>query len=259
MFDILIESNPGIRPKKTLFSLIISIILHTTILMVAIITPLFFTDTLNPQQLVMTYLVAPPPPPPPPPPPLATTTKAIKSPKVQPQEPGKMQIPISIPREVALVVDEGPPPEIGAVGGVEGGVPGGVPGGTLGGVLGGVLGGALPVASPPPPPPPAPKVEVPKVKTPVRVGGKVRSPHILRRIEPMYPPLARNARIQGTVTLEATLTEQGRVADLKFVSGHPLLIQSAMDAARQWQYEPTYLNDVAYPVVLYITVNFVLQ
>src|SRR5262249_57046254 len=77
MFDILIESNPEIRPKKTLFSLIISILLHTTILMVAIITPLFFTDTLNPQQLVMTYLVAPPPPPPPPPPPLATTTKAM--------------------------------------------------------------------------------------------------------------------------------------------------------------------------------------
>jgi len=109
MFDILIESNPEIRPKKTLFSLIISIILHNTILMVAIITPLFFTDTLNPQQLVMTYLVAPPPPPPPP---LATTTKAMKSPKVQPQEPGKMQIPISIPREVALVVDEAPLPKL---------------------------------------------------------------------------------------------------------------------------------------------------
>jgi outer membrane biosynthesis protein TonB len=49
------------------------------------------------------------------------------------------------------------------------------------------------------------------------------------------------------------------VADLKFVSGHPLLIQSAMDAARQWQYEPTYLNDVPYPVLLYIRVNFLLQ
>ena len=258
MFDALIESNPDIRPKKTLFSMTISILLHSIILMVAIITPLFFTDTLNPQQLVMTYLVAPPPPPPPPPP-LATATKVTKAPKVQPQEPGKMVVPVTIPREVALVVDEGPPPEVGATGGVVGGVPGGVPGGTLGGVLGGVIGGALPVAAPPPPPPPAPKAEPPKVKTPVRVGGRVKSPHILRRIEPSYPLLARNARIQGRVVLEATLTEQGRVADLKLVSGHPLLIQAALDAARQWEYEPTYLNDVAYPVVLYITVNFVLQ
>jgi protein TonB len=183
----------------------------------------------------------------------------MKSPKVQPQVPGKMVIPVTIPREVTLVVDEGPPPEVSAAGGVVGGVPGGVPGGTLGGVLGGVLGGALPVAGPPPPPPPTPKVETPRIKTPVRIGGNVRPPHITRRIEPTYPTLARNARIQGKVTLEATLTEQGRVADLKFVSGHPLLIQAAMDAARQWVYEPTYLNDVAYPVVLYITVNFVLQ
>jgi len=257
MFDILIESNPAIKPKKTLFSLIISVFLHSVILMVAIITPLFFTDTLNPQQLV-TYLVAPPPPPPPPPPPLGTT-KVMKVVKVQPQIPGKMIIPVTIPREVALVVDEGPPPEVGASGGVVGGVPGGVPGGTLGGVLGGVLGGALPVAAPPPPPPPAPKAEAPKIKTPVRVGGNVRPPHILKRIEPVYPPMARGARIQGKVTLEATLTEHGKVADLKLVSGHPLLIQAAMDAARQWEYEPTYLNDVAYPVVLYITVNFLLQ
>lgn len=132
-------------------------------------------------------------------------------------------IPVSIPREVTLIVDEGPPPEVG---GVVGGVPGGVPGGTLGGVLGGVLGGAVPVVTPPPPPPPpAPKAEAAKIKTPVRVGGKVRTPHIVRRIEPVYPSLARSARIQGTVTLEATLTEQGRVADLKFVAGHPLLIQ----------------------------------
>src|SRR5262245_24583710 len=260
MFDRLIESNSEVRPEKTILSLCISTFLHAFILLVAIITPLFFTETLNPQQFV-TYLVAPPPPPPPPPPPLAVVSKAVKMPKVVPQNPGHLTVPVTIPKVVAMVIDEEPAPDISASGGVVGGVPGGVPGGTIGGVLGGVLGGAMPVAvaPQPPPPPPAPKAEPPKVKAPVRVGGKVRSPHLLRRTEPMYPPLARAARIQGRVVLEATLTEQGRVADLRFVSGHPMLIDAAMQAARQWEYEPTYLNDVAYPVILNITVNFRLQ
>jgi periplasmic protein TonB len=257
MFEKLIESNPEVRPEKTILSLTISAFLHACILVVAIITPLFFTETLNPQQLV-TYLVAPPPPPPPPPPPLAVVSKAVKISKVIPQDSAHLTVPVTIPKVVARIVDEGPPPEISANGGVVGGVPGGVPGGTIGGVLGGVLGG-MPAAVAPPPPPPPPKAEPPKVKAPVRVGGKVRSPHILRRIEPVYPSLAKAARIQGKVVLEAQLTEQGRVADLKFVSGHPLLIDSAMASARQWVYEPTYLNDVPYPVILYITVNFVLQ
>ncbi len=111
-----------------------------------------------------------------------------------------------------------------------------------------------------PPPPPPPKAEAPKViAVPVRVGGNVRSPRLVKRVEPEYPLLAKASRIKGSVRLEAILTEEGKVADLKLVSGHPLLVESAMKAARQWEYEPTYLNDIPARVILFITVNFSLQ
>jgi protein TonB len=96
------------------------------------------------------------------------------------------------------------------------------------------------------------------IAVPVRVGGKVRSPRIIKRVEPQYPVLAKASRIKGLVRLEAILTEEGRVANLKLVSGHPLLVDAAMNAARQWEYEPTYLNDIPTQVILYITVNFTL-
>jgi TonB family protein len=63
----------------------------------------------------------------------------------------------------------------------------------------------------------------------------------------------------GSVVLEAVLTEEGKVSNLKVVSGHPLLIGPAMDAARQWEYEPTFLNDIPARVILNITVIFRLQ
>jgi len=105
-----------------------------------------------------------------------------------------------------------------------------------------------------------PKVEAPKAITaPVWVGGKVRSPRLVKCVQPPYPPLARLSRVTGSVRLQAILTEEGRVSDLKLVSGHPLLVESAMKAARQWEYEPTYLNDTPARVILFITVNFNLQ
>lgn len=97
------------------------------------------------------------------------------------------------------------------------------------------------------------------IAVPVRVGGNVRSPRLVKRVEPEYPLLAKASRIKGSVRMEAILTEEGKVADLKLVSGHPLLVEPAMKAARQWEYEPTYLNDIPAQVILFITVNFTLQ
>ena len=253
MFDVLIESNPQTKAQKKALSLFVSIVLHSIVLMVAIIVPLFFTDTLSPQQVV-TYLVAPPPPPPPPP----MVARAIKVPKVVEQVTGQLTSPVTIPKTVAMIVDEGPPPEVNA--GVVGGVPGGVPGGVIGGVMGGVIGGAISAVPVAPPPPPTPRLEAPKVsKEPLRVGGRVKAPRVVRRVDPVYPLLAKQSRTQGAVILEAILTEEGRVADLKLVSGHPLLVQAAMEAARQWQYEPTYLNDTPARVMMNITVLFSLM
>jgi periplasmic protein TonB len=164
---------------------------------------------------------------------------------------GTFRAPVEIPKEIRMVVDEGPPPDT-AVGGVVGGVPGGVPGGQIGGVIGGVIGGAPTSVAPPPPPPPA----APKPPQRVRVGGNVQQANLIRQVKPPYPPLAKQARIQGVVVLEAIINKQGSVENLRVVNGHPLLIQAALDAVKQWKYKPTLLNGEPVEVVTQVTVNF---
>ena len=148
--------------------------------------------------------------------------------------------------------EEAPAP----VSGVVGGVPGGVPGGAGGGVLGGILGG-IPAAAPPPPP----VKEVPKPVTPsrIRVGGNVQSARIVRQPKPAYPPLAKQARIQGTVRFEAVIAKDGTIQQLRMVSGHPLLIPAATEAVKQWVYQPTQLNGEPVEVATTIDVNFTLS
>jgi protein TonB len=172
---------------------------------------------------------------------------------------GRLMAPKSIPKEIAQIKEEElPPPSTGAVG-VVGGVPGGVPGGTPGGVIGGIL-GSVPTAAPPPPPPPV-KKEEPKPATPqrIRVGGNVQQARLVRQPRPAYPPLAKQARIQGVVKLNAIIARDGTIQNLTVISGHPLLVQSAMDAVKQWVYQPTLLNGEAVEVVTQIDVNFTLS
>ena len=75
-------------------------------------------------------------------------------------------------------------------------------------------------------------------------------------VPPVYPALASKARVSGVVILEATLTAQGTVEQIRVVSGHPLLIEAAIDAVKQWQYEPTLLNGAPVPVILTAKVHF---
>jgi protein TonB len=125
-----------------------------------------------------------------------------------------------------------------------------VPGGQMGGVLGGVIGGVLNTAAKPIDPPPPGKA------APVRVGGRVRPPKAIVQVHPEYPPLARQAHIQGQVQIDAVLDEQGSVIDMKVVSGPPLLYQAALDALKKWKYEPTYLNDQPIAVEMIVTITF---
>jgi len=145
-------------------------------------------------------------------------------------EAGKLVAPKAIPKDVKIIKEEEQPPDMGA--GIAGGVPGGVAGGSMGGVLGGVIGGAG--AAPPPPP----KAAV----TRTRVGGAVQAAKLVNRVQPVYPPLARQTRISGTVKLHAIIGKDGSVQQLQVVSGHPLLVQAALDAVKQWRYQPTLLN-----------------
>ena len=82
----------------------------------------------------------------------------------------------------------------------------------------------------------------PKSNPRIRIGGNVMSAKILEKVPPVYPPLARQTRIQGTVRLHAIIGKDGLVKQLEVMSGHPLLVQSALDAVRKWKYEPVLLN-----------------
>ena len=125
--------------------------------------------------------------------------------------------------------------------------PGVCPGGTTGGVIGGL------VTSTAPPPSVAKPVGPKKVSSGVMAGNLVKS------VDPPYPAMAKVAHIQGDVVLQATISKQGTIENLRAISGHPILIQAAMEAVRQWRYRPYELNNEPVEVETQITVIFSLS
>jgi len=83
--------------------------------------------------------------------------------------------------------------------------------------------------------------------------------NLIYRVQPQYPPLARQERIQGTVVLRAMISREGKIENLQVITGHPLLVKSAMDAVLQWRYRPCYLNNELVEVKTQVTVNFTLS
>ncbi len=141
------------------------------------------------------------------------------------------------------------------------GLPGGLPGAGVPGGLGpvGTAGPAVRLAPPPPPPRPADPPKTTSEAIPhVRVGGLIQAARLTYQVKPVYPPLARQARVQGTVKLEAMIDREGRIRNLRVLSGPPLLAKAAVDAVLQWRYEPTYLNSVPAEVLTQVDVNFTL-
>jgi protein TonB len=82
--------------------------------------------------------------------------------------------------------------------------------------------------------------------------------NLIRRVEPVYPPLAKNARIQGSVVLVAVISKAGTIDNLHALSGHPMLVPAALAAVSQWRYRPYILNSEPIEVETQITVNFYL-
>jgi TonB family protein len=93
----------------------------------------------------------------------------------------------------------------------------------------------------------------------IRVGGNVQKCNLIARVNPEYPPLAREARIQGTVRLQIVIGTEGRVFSVELVNGHPLLVQATKDAVQQWVYRPTFLNGQPVEVVTTVDVYFGLE
>jgi protein TonB len=235
--------------------MVVSVAGQAVLITAAVVLPMLHPETVR---RVMLVSVGPP-----------AAYRPAKPQKIDPerQVPANRAAPVAFfqPAEVPRGLTTPPtalPEFSGPVGGSSiVGVPGGI------GDPGGEGAGRLPEIAPPPPPKPAPQPARPVVKeTPpsaqpqqIRRGGEVQASLLIYRPEPVYPPLARQARISGTVRLSAIINTEGRISQLRVLSGHPLLINAAMDAVRRWVYSPTLLNGVPVEVITEITVMFTLN
>jgi len=164
-------------------------------------------------------------------------------------------VPVMMTVTVNFVLDSKPK---STEGGVAGGVPGGVGGGVSGGVPGGVAGDyaasmgeyqrQLDASKAPQPPEGA-----------LRVGGGISAPKKIRDARPVYPEDARAAGVQGIVIVEAVIGKDGKVESATVLRGIPMLDQAALDAVRQWEFTPTFVNGAPVSVIVTMTVNFTLQ
>ena len=244
--DSLVESAGRIK-TKTKYTTVVSLLLQFMLIGVMVLIPLIYTEAL-PSQTLHTLLVAPPPPPPPPPP-APAAPKVIKVVQTNIIN-GQLRAPVKVPTKIAMIKEDEAPPPVASTGGVQGGVQGGVAGGTMGGVIGGMIGSTTP------PPPPQPKVAAPVQR--IRVSSGVAAGNLINKINPIYPTMAKTARIQGSVILQATISKSGAIENVHSVSGHPMLVPAAIDAVRQWRYRPYLLNGEPVEVETQITVNFTL-
>lgn len=238
--------NSSTRSPRRLGDFVVSATMQVLFLAVLLLLPLYFTEGLDVHQFYKTLLVVPPPAAAPPPAP-ATSRPVASKPRVK-SVVGKFVMPRAIPHQVARLTEQPDGSDLAAAIVPGEGVPGGVPGGQPGGVIGGVLSGAAP-------PPPVAINSAPR--GPIRVGHGVKAPRLLFGPEPVYPVLARQARISGAVVIDAVIDAQGNVVEMRTVSGAPILALAAMEALRRWKYEPTILGGEAIPVELLVTLTFV--
>jgi protein TonB len=215
-----------------LYTIVVSIAAHAAVLVVVVIVPLAAMDALPrihvvPEFIPVTQVELPDVPPPP-------RTRAAQQPAST--EVNRVVAPTVAPDTIA--------PEVPPTGPAYDGPPG-LPPGDAAGVIG--FGSTLPIAPPP--------VE----KKPLRTGGEIRPPAKTKHVAPVYPAIARHNGVQGTVILEATISEEGTVRDLRVLRSIPLLDSAALDAVRQWQFTPTLLNGQRVPVLMTVTVTFKLN
>ena len=211
------------------YTLPVSLLSHSAIVIAVVVVPLLATDALPKPWLKMeTPIIQLVPPSPP------------RPPKLRPVDPRPM-----VNRDAApIAAPEGVTPEKPRV---ETGWEDAQPGPE---VIDGLFDPAVIVAPPP---------VVAKPPDPVRVGGAIRQPQRVRHVQPVYPPIAQSARIEGIVIIEATIGEDGQVINARILRSVSLLDQAAIDAVRQWQYTPTTLNGVPVPVIMSVTVQFTLS
>jgi protein TonB len=224
---------------------------QAAVLSAVVLVSLIQTDTL-PRTAFFAGVVAPPSPAPP------VTGPRGKAVAQQPNMPLPFTAPAAIPRGVSLVG-----PEMPMLSSDDAASSLGVPGG-----IDGFSSASSPLLRdlarlPPPPAEPVRKAqEKPVASTPAkptRVSAGVQAAKLIRQVNPVYPPLAKQARIAGTVQLTAIIGRDGAIRNLQVISGHPLLRSAALEAVSQWLYQPTLLSDEPVEVITQIDVNFTLS
>ena len=220
------------QSNRKWYTLPLSFLVHTSVLAVLIVVPLVATDVLPHPRAIMEFVtpyvpVVPTPPPPsrPEAPPLAAGSTA--------------GAPVVAPDAI----------------GVESGVifqPGHVETGSIDGIIGGVDVGQIAVDVPPP------VAAAPASSAPVRVGDHIKPPLRIKGAMPAYPDIARMARVQGIVIIEAVIAPDGTVEQARVLRSQPLLDEAALAAVRGWEYTPTLLNGRPTAVIMTVTVNFTL-
>ena len=213
-----------------------SVLVHSALVAMVVVVPLLSDDALPGPDVSGFFaeplVIAAPPPPPPPPPPGIGHVQRRSAPTARQVQ--TFVVPTDGSREVQRdAIDLGP---VGA----DDGVPGGVPDGVIGAIVVG-----LPPAAPPVP------------ARVVRISS-LAAPKLVRKVAPAYPELALAARVSGVVVLEAQVDTRGSVTSVRIVSGHPLLKSAALEAVRQWRYQPTTLNGDPVEVDTQIQVVFTL-
>ena len=149
----------------------------------------------------------------------------------------QLTAPTKIPHNIQMVSEKEAPPSSFGVAGMEG------MGGSGNGVMGSMFGSGN-----------APKVQAAAPKK-INISAGVAVGMLIQKVQPVYPPIAKAARVSGTVVLQATISKQGTIENLRVISGPAMLQQSAQDAVRQWRYRPYLLNNE--PVEVDTTVNVI--
>jgi protein TonB len=237
--DSLVESGGRLKSKSKKW-MILTFLLEGIVLAILILVPLYFTQAL-PANAMDSILVAPAPPPPPPPPP-PPEVKVVPQKMVSEMQDNTLRAPSKIPKDIKNVVESAAPTT--GVAGMSG--LGGI--GGAGGVAGGI--GGLAASQP---------VVKAAVRGPVRISSGVTKANCIACPQPFYPQIAKSAHIQGSVTLQATISKSGTIENLVVVSGPPLLRQAAIDGVRNWRYKPTILDGEAAEVITEIQINFTMN
>jgi protein TonB len=229
----------GAQKTNKPYTIVLSLLLEVCALAVLMLLPLVYTQML-PNARLRNVLAAPAPP-------AAATPKPLTHPNTLARPAPRIFNPTTlstvhpVPKQVNPSPDTAVPPDVGVAGSTG-----------AANSPGDLIGTGPAIVTPPPP-----AVTKQAQHGPIRIGV-ISEANLIHKVQPLYPPLAKSTRVQGTVEFTATISKEGIIENLRLVRGHPLLVNAARDAILQWKYRPTILNGVPVEVITGIIVNFTL-